>query len=120
MASRQLSQDNQNILRGMYFRDLIISMAGREISSKLVQAVIGIYLGDNAKTDAISHRLREVSVHFLWVYYACIRPQALTETSYTPLISKIIGKSKCQDGRQTSLKSARLDLSNKPKMEIVH
>ena len=54
----------------MYFRDLIISMAGREISSKLVQAVIGIYLGDNAKTDAISHRLREVSVHFLWVYYA--------------------------------------------------
>lgn len=59
VASRQLSQDNQNILRGMYFRDLIISMAGREISSKLVQAVIGIYLGDNAKTDAISHRLRE-------------------------------------------------------------
>ena len=39
---------------------------------------------------------------------------------HTPLISKIIGKSKCQDGRQTSLKSARLDLSNKPKMEIVH
>ena len=60
VATRQLSQDDQNIIKGMYFRDLIISLSGREMCGRLVQAVIGIYLGDNAKTDAISNRLRQV------------------------------------------------------------
>ena len=59
VASRQLHQDDQNVLKGMYFRDLIISVPGREMSGRLVQAVIGLYLGDNAKTDAISYRLRQ-------------------------------------------------------------
>jgi len=59
VTTRQLSPDDQMIVRGMYFRDLIISLSGREMCGRLVQAVIGLYLGDNAKTDAISHRLRQ-------------------------------------------------------------
>ena len=35
-------------------------MAPKELSSRLVSAVIQLYLADNASTDAISHRLRNV------------------------------------------------------------
>ena len=59
VASKHLNADELSIIKGWYFRDLIISLPGREICGRLVQAVIGIYLGDNAKTDAISNRLRE-------------------------------------------------------------
>lgn len=55
-----LSLDEQNMLRGMYFRDLIISASGKELSSRLVQSVIEQYLADNASTDAISNRMRTV------------------------------------------------------------
>lgn len=60
VVAQKLGQDEQNILRGMYFRDLILSNAGKELSSRLVQAIINLYLADNASTDAISNRLREV------------------------------------------------------------
>ncbi len=55
-----LTLDEQNVLRGMFFRDLIISSGGKEMASRLVQAVIHQYLSDNASTDAISNRLRTV------------------------------------------------------------
>ena len=60
VVASSLPLDDQNMLRGMYFRDLLISGAGRELCSRLVQAVIQRYLSDNANTDAISNRLREV------------------------------------------------------------
>lgn len=60
VISSGLSLEDINVLRGMYFRDLIISAHGKELCSKLVQAVINRYLGDNANTDAISHRLRQL------------------------------------------------------------
>ena len=59
-VAASLTLDEQNMLRGMYFRDLIISVSGKELSSRLVSAVIQQYLADNASTDAISHRLRNV------------------------------------------------------------
>lgn len=46
---------------GLYYRDLIISVTGKDINGKLIQALIAVYLGDDARTDAISARLREVS-----------------------------------------------------------
>ncbi len=60
MLSKMLHNDDQNFIKGMYFRDLIISVTGREVSGRFIQALIAIYLGDNARTDAISNRLREV------------------------------------------------------------
>ena len=59
VASKHLSQDDQNIIKGMYFRDLIMSVSGREMCGSLVHGVIGRYLADNARTDAISSRLRD-------------------------------------------------------------
>ena len=59
-VAASLTLDEQNMLRGMYFRDLIISASGKELSARLVSAVIQQYLADNASTDAISHRLRNV------------------------------------------------------------
>ncbi|KAK2179646.1 hypothetical protein NP493_478g02009 [Ridgeia piscesae] len=53
-----LSVDQQNTLRGMTFRNFVVM--GREISRMLIHSLINMYLGDNAATDAISHRLREV------------------------------------------------------------
>lgn len=44
----------------MYFRDLIISGAGKEVWGRLVQSLINRYLSDEASTDAISNRLRDV------------------------------------------------------------
>lgn len=44
----------------IFFRDLIISVTGKEVSGKFIQALIAVYLGDDARTDAISGRLREV------------------------------------------------------------
>lgn len=55
-----LSPDEQSVLRGAYFRDLVISAQGRELCSRLVQALINSYLTGNASTDEISGRLREV------------------------------------------------------------
>ena len=73
VATRQLSPDDQNVVKGMYFRDLIISVPGREMSGRLVQAVIGIYLGDNAKTDAISNRLRQVGLVTGFIFVQFLR-----------------------------------------------
>lgn len=39
---------------------MIISVTGKDVSAKLIQALIAVYLGDDARTDAISSRLREV------------------------------------------------------------
>lgn len=54
-----LSIDEQNLVRGIYFRDLVLSVTGRELCARLIQAIINLYLGDNARTDAISNRLRD-------------------------------------------------------------
>ena len=35
-------------------------MSGKEVCGKLIQALIAVYLGDDARTDAISMKLREV------------------------------------------------------------
>ena len=34
-----LSPDEQNLIRGIYFRDLILSLAGRELCSRLIQVI---------------------------------------------------------------------------------
>ena len=60
IVAATLARDDQNMLAGMYFRDLIMSHPGKDLSSRLVQAVINRYLDDNASTDAISNRLRMV------------------------------------------------------------
>ncbi|CAB4057770.1 NUP155 [Lepeophtheirus salmonis] len=41
-------------------KDLIVTPHGKELCNRLVQAIISRYLKDNASTDAISNRLREV------------------------------------------------------------
>ena len=53
-----LSKDQQNQLKTMSFKNLVIS--GKEISGALIQCLISRYLNDNAATDAISSRLREI------------------------------------------------------------
>ncbi|KAI0209905.1 hypothetical protein LSAT2_005340 [Lamellibrachia satsuma] len=53
-----LNVDQQNTLRGMTFRNFVIM--GREVSRVLIHSLINMYLDDNAATDAISRRLREV------------------------------------------------------------
>ena len=60
LLSKSLSQDDQNMIKGMYYRDLIIGVTGKNVCGKLIQALIAVYLGDDARTDAISTRLREV------------------------------------------------------------
>ena len=60
LLSKSLSPDDQNVIKGMYYRDLIISLTGKEVSGRLIQALIAVYLGDDARTDAISARLRDV------------------------------------------------------------
>lgn len=60
LLSKSLNHDDHNLIKGMYYRDLIISVTGKEVSGKLIQALIAVYLGDDARTDAISGRLREV------------------------------------------------------------
>ena len=60
LLSRTLNSDEILAIRGMYFNGLIISQPGKEVSSKLIQALISVYLGDDARTDAISLKLREV------------------------------------------------------------
>ena len=37
-----LSPDEQNLIRGIYFRDLILSLAGRELCSRLIQVSTGL------------------------------------------------------------------------------
>ena len=37
IAAKHLNIDELNVIKGMYFRDLIISMIGREICGRLVQ-----------------------------------------------------------------------------------
>ncbi len=84
LVAAALPVEEQNVLRGMYFRDLMISGPGRELCNRLVQTVVEMwvavsmhctivssllmltlffylrYLKDNASTDAISNRLREI------------------------------------------------------------
>eukprot|EP00096_Caligus_rogercresseyi_P005390 TRINITY_DN2077_c0_g1_i1.p1 TRINITY_DN2077_c0_g1~~TRINITY_DN2077_c0_g1_i1.p1 ORF type:complete len:1265 (-),score=396.32 TRINITY_DN2077_c0_g1_i1:325-4119(-) len=55
-----LSQDECNMLKSILYRDLIVTHHGKELCNRLVQAIISRYLKDNASTDAISNRLREV------------------------------------------------------------
>jgi nuclear pore complex protein Nup155 len=60
MLAKLLHVEDQNLIKGMYYRDLIISITGKEVCGRFIQSLIAIYLGDNARTDAISSRLREV------------------------------------------------------------
>ncbi|XP_019645345.1 PREDICTED: nuclear pore complex protein Nup155-like isoform X1 [Branchiostoma belcheri] len=53
-----LPKEMQSQLRGLRFRDVIVN--GKEILSALITCLINRYLGDDATTDAISSRLREV------------------------------------------------------------
>ncbi|XP_040579145.2 nuclear pore complex protein Nup155 isoform X2 [Lepeophtheirus salmonis] len=55
-----LNQDECNMLKSILYRDLIVTPHGKELCNRLVQAIISRYLKDNASTDAISNRLREV------------------------------------------------------------
>ena len=50
LLSRSLTPEDQNMIRGLYFRDLIISLSGKEVCGKLIQALISVYLGDDART----------------------------------------------------------------------
>jgi len=56
----KLSQDAANVLRQAQLRDLVVSPSGRDIASSVVQCLVQTYLGDNASTDAISNRLRQL------------------------------------------------------------
>ena len=40
LLSRSLTPEDQNMIRGLYFRDLIISLSGKEVCGKLIQALI--------------------------------------------------------------------------------
>ncbi|KAK7100912.1 nuclear pore complex protein Nup155-like [Littorina saxatilis] len=53
-----LSQDQQNQLRSLTFKTLVLG--GKDICTALITCLIGRYLDDNATVDAISGRLREV------------------------------------------------------------
>ncbi|XP_023215500.1 nuclear pore complex protein Nup155-like [Centruroides sculpturatus] len=58
VISNLLTPELKTQIKSMIFRDLIIS--GKEVTTALVNALINLYLDDNATTDAISNRLREV------------------------------------------------------------
>ncbi|XP_014679572.1 PREDICTED: nuclear pore complex protein Nup155-like, partial [Priapulus caudatus] len=53
-----LSREMQSQLHTLTFKEFVI--AGKEIANSLILCLISRYLGDNATTDAISSRLREV------------------------------------------------------------
>ncbi|KAK3595250.1 hypothetical protein CHS0354_010857 [Potamilus streckersoni] len=53
-----LTQDQQNQLRSMTFKTLVIN--GRELFGVLINCLISRYLDDNATIDTISSKLREV------------------------------------------------------------
>ncbi|XP_050400754.1 nuclear pore complex protein Nup155 isoform X1 [Patella vulgata] len=53
-----LTKDQQNQLRSMTFKSLVIN--GRELCGSLITCLISRYLDDNATIDAISSRLRDV------------------------------------------------------------
>ncbi|XP_067677422.1 nuclear pore complex protein Nup155-like isoform X1 [Haliotis asinina] len=53
-----LTKDQQNQLRSMSFKQLVIS--GKEMCNSLITCLINRYLDDNATIDAISKKLREV------------------------------------------------------------
>ena len=54
LLSKSLSHpDDQNMIKGMYYRDLIISLTGKEVSGRLIQALISVYLGDDARTGNV-------------------------------------------------------------------
>ena len=56
----KLPQDTANILRQAQLRDLVVSPSRRDIASNLVQCLVQTYLGDNASTEPISNRLRQL------------------------------------------------------------
>nr|KAG5703924.1 hypothetical protein BaRGS_008183 [Batillaria attramentaria] len=56
--SSALSQDQQNQLRSLSFKTLVLS--GKDVCAALIACLISRYLDDNATVDAISSRLREV------------------------------------------------------------
>ena len=58
VIAAMLTKDQQNQLKTMSFKNLVIS--GKDISGALIQCLISRYLNDNAATDAISSRLREI------------------------------------------------------------
>ncbi|KAK2140069.1 hypothetical protein LSH36_1494g00009 [Paralvinella palmiformis] len=59
---KNLTKEQQNVLRHMTFRHFVTQ--GKEMSHALITSLIGMYLNDNAVTDAISARLREVCPAF--------------------------------------------------------
>jgi len=58
IIAEALTQDQQNQLKTLSFKNFVTT--GKEIASALIQCLICRYLSDNAATDAISSRLREV------------------------------------------------------------
>ncbi|XP_013406007.1 nuclear pore complex protein Nup155 [Lingula anatina] len=58
VVAGELTQDQQNQLRSMTFKNFVVH--GKEICCALISCLIKRYLGDNATTDAISSKLREV------------------------------------------------------------
>ncbi|XP_038049552.1 nuclear pore complex protein Nup155-like isoform X2 [Patiria miniata] len=53
-----LPQETRDQLKQMTFRDLVIN--GKEVCDMLITALINCYIGDNATTDAISTKLRDI------------------------------------------------------------
>ncbi|XP_060081127.1 nuclear pore complex protein Nup155-like [Ylistrum balloti] len=58
IVANQLSKDQQNQLRTMMFKHLVVS--GKDICSSLITCLINRYLDDNATIDAINNKLREI------------------------------------------------------------
>ena len=56
----RLSPDTLNTIRQTQFRDLVVSPGGRDIAVKIVHCLVETYLTDNANTDSISNRLRQL------------------------------------------------------------
>jgi len=60
VITQHLNNDNQNLLKSLPLRDLVVTGGGRELSLSLIECLIQRHLVDSANTDGISNRLREV------------------------------------------------------------
>ncbi|CAH1772348.1 unnamed protein product [Owenia fusiformis] len=59
LLAASLTEDQRKQLRSMTFKQMVVS--GTEITAAMITCLVNRYLGDNATTDAISSRLREVA-----------------------------------------------------------
>jgi len=60
LVMAKLPEDAAAVLRSAQLRDLVVNPAGRELAGRLVQTLVQTYLEDNASTEAISARLRQL------------------------------------------------------------